>query len=168
MAPEKALKGIVCGFHPVEEALLRGRRSIGALYLSRQRKSSRTLRLEKLAREKGIKVKHVDMASLESRGELMTDEGPHLYTARYIPASVNKTGEAWHLLALQKKASLAMIMKDFERMLLLATVLSMLLALGLGKWVSLSSTQPVKASRPASAQPRPASPRLRKARQGSR
>ncbi len=64
MAAEKELTGILFGFHPVEEALLRGDRAIRTLHLSR-REGTRTRRLVRLARERGVRVKDSDPPALD-------------------------------------------------------------------------------------------------------
>lgn len=59
------MKGILWGFHPVEEALLKGTRRLDILYLGRKKESARTRRLLHLAREKGLKVRHVEARVLD-------------------------------------------------------------------------------------------------------
>ena len=64
MAAEKELTGILCGYHPVEEALLRGDRAIRTLHLSR-REGTRTRRLVQLARERGVRVRDAEPSTLD-------------------------------------------------------------------------------------------------------
>jgi 23S rRNA (guanosine2251-2'-O)-methyltransferase len=65
VAAEKPVAHIICGYHPVEEALRQGSRPLGTLYLATRRESSRTRHLSQLARSLGIKVKFVDTRSLD-------------------------------------------------------------------------------------------------------
>jgi 23S rRNA (guanosine2251-2'-O)-methyltransferase len=65
VASGEEIGGIICGFHPVEEALVRGKRHLGTLYLARNRQTARTRRLEKLARDRGMKIKQVDTRTLD-------------------------------------------------------------------------------------------------------
>jgi 23S rRNA (guanosine2251-2'-O)-methyltransferase len=73
LAAEKTVTRVICGFHPIEEALRKGTRTLGALYLAAGRGSSRAQRLAKLARSRGLKVKRVDTRTLDR----MTAAGNH-------------------------------------------------------------------------------------------
>lgn len=65
MAAEEPVVHIICGYHPVEEALRQGSRPIGTLFLATRRESSRTRHLSQLARSLEIKVKFVDTRTLD-------------------------------------------------------------------------------------------------------
>jgi 23S rRNA (guanosine2251-2'-O)-methyltransferase len=73
VAPEKELESVLCGFHAVEKTLREGSRHLNTLYLSRSKANPRTRHLEGLAREKGIRVRHVDHAALDR----MAPRGSH-------------------------------------------------------------------------------------------
>lgn len=75
MAPGEEIGGILCGYHPVEEALVRGTRHLGTLYLARNRQTARTRRLEALARERGVKVKQVDTRTLDRLAAAKNHQG---------------------------------------------------------------------------------------------
>jgi 23S rRNA (guanosine2251-2'-O)-methyltransferase len=59
------MKDVLWGFHPVEEALLTGNRRLGILYLARKRDSARSRHLTQLARQRGARVKEVDVRTLD-------------------------------------------------------------------------------------------------------
>ena len=82
MAAEETVTQVICGFHPVEEALQKGTRALGALYLAAGRDSSRARRLATLARSRGLKVKHVDTRTLDR----MTAAGNHQGVAATVEA----------------------------------------------------------------------------------
>lgn len=75
MAPGEEIGGILCGYHSVEEALVRGTRHLGTLYLARSRQTARTRRLEKLARARGMKVKQVDSRTLDRLAAARNHQG---------------------------------------------------------------------------------------------
>jgi 23S rRNA (guanosine2251-2'-O)-methyltransferase len=82
LAAEKTVTRVICGFHPIEEALRQGTRTLGALYLTAGRDSSRARRLAELARSRGLKIKHVDTRTLDR----MTDAGNHQGVAATVEA----------------------------------------------------------------------------------
>ena len=65
MAAEKGVKGVLYGVHPVEEALRSGSRSIGVLYLGEGARGGRLREIEELARARGLKVRRVDVRTLD-------------------------------------------------------------------------------------------------------
>jgi 23S rRNA (guanosine2251-2'-O)-methyltransferase len=71
VAAEKPVEHLICGYHTVEEALREGRRPLGTLYLAGRRESTRNRHLTKLAKTRGVKVKHVDSRALDR----LTDAG---------------------------------------------------------------------------------------------
>lgn len=75
MAPEKELTGVICGFHTVEKALREGSRTLNTVFISRERRGHRTRRIEGLARDKGIRVRHVDGAALDRMAPAGSHQG---------------------------------------------------------------------------------------------
>jgi len=65
VAAEKSLKGVLYGVHPVEEALRSGSRPVGALYLAEGARGGRLREIEELARTRGLKVRRVDVRTLD-------------------------------------------------------------------------------------------------------
>jgi 23S rRNA (guanosine2251-2'-O)-methyltransferase len=65
VAAEKGLKGVLYGVHPVEEALRSGSRSVGVLYFAEGARGGRLREVEELARTRGIKVRRVDVRTLD-------------------------------------------------------------------------------------------------------
>jgi len=65
MAAEKGVKGVLYGVHPVEEALRSGSRSVGVLYLAEGARGGRLREIEELARTRGLKVRRVDVRTLD-------------------------------------------------------------------------------------------------------
>ncbi|MHB8894640.1 MAG: 23S rRNA (guanosine(2251)-2'-O)-methyltransferase RlmB [Candidatus Geothermincolia bacterium] len=65
MAAEKSVKGVLYGVHPVEEALRSGSRSVGVLYLAEGARGGRLREIEQLARTRGLKIRRVDVRTLD-------------------------------------------------------------------------------------------------------
>ncbi len=65
MAAEKGVKGVLYGVHPVEEALRSGTRTVGVLNLAEGARAGRLREIEELARSRGLKVRRVDLHTLD-------------------------------------------------------------------------------------------------------